>query len=116
VVPIMMAANVSQLWLAVALIGLAASAHQGWAANLYTLVSDTMPRHAVSSVVGIGGMVAAIGGMGIAKLAGYVLQWTGNYHVLFFIAASVYLVALLIIHLLLPQLESVNEGGETPCE
>ena len=60
------------------LIGLAASAHQGFSANLYTLVSDTVPRKAVSSVVGIGGMAGAIGGMFIAKLAGYILEWTGR--------------------------------------
>ncbi len=110
VVPICTASMVSNLWLAVFLVGLAASAHQGFSANLFTLVSDTVPRQAVSSVVGIGGMAGSIGGMFIAKLAGYVLQWTGNYLVLFLIAASAYLIALLIIHALLPKLERMELG------
>jgi len=55
---------------------LAASAHQGFSANLYTLVSDTVPRRAVSSVVGIGGMAGAVGGMFMAKLVGYILDKT----------------------------------------
>ena len=103
VVPIFFASLVSSLWLAVFLIGLAASAHQGFSANLYTIVSDTMPRQTVSSVVGIGGMAAAVGGMGMAKLTGYVLQWTGSYFSLFALASLVYLVAVLIIHILLPR-------------
>jgi ACS family hexuronate transporter-like MFS transporter len=90
---------------AVALISLAASAHQGWSANLFTLVSDTFPRQAVGSVVGLGGMAGAIGGMLIAKLTGYLLQVTGSYVPVFLIAAFAYLVALGVIHLLVPRLE-----------
>jgi ACS family hexuronate transporter-like MFS transporter len=108
VVPIFSASLIAHLWLAVLVVGLAASAHQGFSANLYTLVSDTVPKQAVSSVVGIGGMAGAIGGMFIAKLAGYVLEWTGNYLVLFVIASSAYLAALLIIHWLLPRLEPME--------
>jgi ACS family hexuronate transporter-like MFS transporter len=109
VVPIFMASQVSGLWTAVLLIGLAASAHQGFSANLYTLVSDTMPRASVSSVVGFGGMAGSIGGMLIAKLTGYVLEWTGQYLILFVIASSAYLVALAIIQVLLPRLEPYRE-------
>ncbi|MEK7674224.1 MAG: MFS transporter [Verrucomicrobiota bacterium] len=108
VVPVFAASMVSHLWTAVFLVGLAASAHQGFSANLFTLVSDTVPRQAVSSVVGIGGMAGAIGGMFIAKLAGYVLEWTGNYLILFLIASTAYLIALLIIHLLLPRLQPMT--------
>jgi len=108
VVPVFAASSVSHLWVATFLVGLAASAHQGFAANLYTLVSDTAPRQAVSSIVGIGGMAGAIGGMFIAKLAGYILQWTGQYHVLFAIAAGAYLVNLLIIHAINPRLEPMK--------
>jgi ACS family hexuronate transporter-like MFS transporter len=108
VVPICTASWVSGLWAAVFLVGLAASAHQGFSANLYTLVSDTVPRQAVSSVVGIGGMAGSIGGMLIAKLTGYVLEWTHNYLFLFALAASAYLIALLLIHLLLPRLEPMK--------
>ncbi len=105
VVPIVFAARAENLWVAVGLIGLATAAHQGWSANLFTLTSDMFPRRAVGSVVGIGGMAGAIGGMLIAKVAGYLLEWTGNYFSLFIFAASAYLIALLVIHLLVPRLE-----------
>jgi ACS family hexuronate transporter-like MFS transporter len=108
VVPVFLASSVSHLWVATLLVGLAASAHQGFSANLYTLVSDTAPRNLVSSIVGIGGMAGAIGGMFIAKLAGYILQWTGEYRLLFLIAACVYLVNLSIIHILNPRLEPMK--------
>jgi len=108
VVPVFFAAQVSNLWIATVLIGVAASAHQGFAANLYTMVSDTAPRHVVSSVVGIGGMAAAIGGMGVAKLAGYVLEWTGHYLPLFILASGAYLVALLALHLINPRMEPMR--------
>ena len=105
VLPMMFASGARDLWVAVALISLAASAHQGWSANLFTLVSDTFPRQAVGSVVGLGGMAGAIGGMLIAKLTGYLLQVTGSYVPVFLIAAFAYLVALGVIHLLVPRLE-----------
>jgi ACS family hexuronate transporter-like MFS transporter len=109
VVPIFMASRVSSLWAAVFLVGLAASAHSGFAANLFTLVSDTVPKPAVSSVVGLGGMAASVGGMLIAKLVGYILHVTNNnYMIPFAIASCVYLVALGIIHLLLPGLPPMN--------
>jgi ACS family hexuronate transporter-like MFS transporter len=110
VVPIVFAYRVQDLWGAVLLIGLAAAAHQGFSANLFTLTSDMFPKRAVASVVGIGGMAGAVGGMLIAKIVGYVLQWTGSYMVPFFIAGSVYLLALLIIHLLAPKLRAANIG------
>lgn len=108
VVPIMAAAKASNLWVAVALVSIAAAAHQGWSANLFTLVSDTFPRRAVGSVVGIGGMAGAIGGMLIALLVGEILQRTGSYVPIFIIAGSTYLVALLVIHLLVPKLDPVK--------
>jgi ACS family hexuronate transporter-like MFS transporter len=104
VVPVFAAAKVSGLWTATLLIGIAASAHQGFSANLYTMVSDTAPRQVVSSIVGIGGMAAAVGGMFVAKLAGYILEWTGNYLPLFIMASGAYLVALLVIHLINPRM------------
>ena len=76
--------------------------------NLYTLVSDTAPRQIVSSIIGIGGMAGAIGGMFIAKLAGYILEKTGDYRLLFLIAACAYLVNLTIIHVLNPRLEPMK--------
>jgi ACS family hexuronate transporter-like MFS transporter len=105
VVPIVFAATASSLWVSVILIGIAAAAHQGWSANLFTTASDMFPKQAVGSVVGIGGMAGAIGGMFIAKLVGWILDATGSYVPIFVIAATAYLVALGIIHLLAPKLE-----------
>ena len=104
VLPVMLAAQVSSLWLAVLLVSIAAAAHQGWSANLYTLVSDMFPRKAVGSVVGIGGAAGAVGGMFIALVVGAILQATGSYVLIFIIASSMYLVALLVIHGLVPRL------------
>jgi ACS family hexuronate transporter-like MFS transporter len=108
VVPIIFAYRVENLWSAVLLIGLAAAAHQGFSVNLLTLTSDLFPEKAVGSVAGIGGMAGAIGGMFIAKIVGYVLQWTGSYQIPFLIAGSAYLFALAAIQLLSPRLEIAN--------
>ncbi len=108
VVPIAFAYRVESMWGAVLLLGLAAAAHQGFSANLYTLTSDMFPSRAVGSVVGIGGMAGAIGGMLIAKIVGYALQWTGSYMIPFFMAASAYLLAVAVIHILAPRLEPAN--------
>jgi ACS family hexuronate transporter-like MFS transporter len=104
VVPMVFASGAKNLWVAVALISLAAAAHQGWSANLFTLASDMFPRKAVGSVVGLGGMAGAVGGMLIAKLTGYILQATGSYLPIFLMAAFAYVVALAIIHILVPRL------------
>jgi MFS transporter, ACS family, hexuronate transporter len=110
VVPIIFAYRVESLWGAVLLIGLAAAAHQGFSANLFTLTSDLFPAQAVGSVVGIGGMAGAIGGMLMAKIVGYMLQWTGSYKVPFLIAGSAYLLALAIIQILSPRLDPARIG------
>lgn len=110
VVPMVAASSARELWVAVGLISLAAAAHQGWSANLFTLASDTFPRHAVGSVVGLGGFAGAVGGMLIAKVTGYLLDATGSYVPVFVIAAFAYLSALAIIHALLPRLEPAQVG------
>jgi ACS family hexuronate transporter-like MFS transporter len=108
VLPMVFAAGASHLWIAVGLVGLAAAAHQGWSANLFTLTTDMFPRHAIGSVVGLGGFAGAVGGMLIAKVTGYILDASGSYVPIFFIAAFAYLAALLVIHLLVPRLEPVK--------
>lgn len=110
VMPIMLAPRVDSLWGAVLLVSLAASAHQGWSANLFTLVSDMFPRRAVGSVVGFGGMAGAIGGMLLSLIVGEILQRTGSYVGVFLIAGFAYLVALLIIHVLAPKLRPAEVG------
>jgi ACS family hexuronate transporter-like MFS transporter len=99
------AAHASNLWLAVGIIGIATAAHQGFSATIYAFPGDVFPRSAVGSVVGIGGMIGAIGGMVMAKYAGYVLDKIGVYTPIFVVAASVYLLALLAVHLLSPKME-----------
>ncbi len=110
VVPIMFASQVSNLWVAVALISLATAAHQGWSANLFTTVSDIFPRKAVASVVGLGGTFGAVGGMLIATATGFILEFTGSYLPIFIIAGSLYLIALLVINLLVPQIKEAELG------
>lgn len=108
VTPIFFASQTSDLWVAVGLISLATAAHQGWSANLFTLASDMFPKQAVGSVVGIGGMAGAIGGMIVSTAAGYLLTATGNYMALFIIASGSYLVALFLIQFLAPKLKPVQ--------
>jgi MFS transporter, ACS family, hexuronate transporter len=105
VMPIIFANQMRNMWAAVLLFGLAAAAHQGFSANLYTITSDMFPNRAVGSVTGIGGMVGSIGGMIMARGVGVVLQRTGSYRIPLFMAGFAYLLALLFIQLLAPRLE-----------
>ena len=110
VVPVFFTPLAGNLWVSVALVSLAASAHCGFAANLFTLVSDTVPRKAVSSVVGIGGMAGAVAGMFSAQLIGRVLHYThNNYFVPFALASLSYLAALGVMHALVPNLEPMEQ-------
>ena len=109
-VPVAFAAFASNVWLAVLIIGLATAAHQGFSANLYAFPGDVFPRGAVGSVVGIGGMLGGIGGMIMAKYAGFVLEKIGTYTPIFIVAASAYLVALLVIHLISPKYAPAKVG------
>src|SRR6202040_329351 len=110
VLPVATVYRISGLWPATLMIGLAAAGHQGFSANLFTLTSDLFPSRAVASVVGIGGMAGAVGGMLIAEIVGHLLQWTGSYMIPFFMAAGAYLIALLLIHLLSPKLIPARIG------
>jgi MFS transporter, ACS family, hexuronate transporter len=105
ILPIVAAYRIESLWGAVLIIGVAAGGHQGFSANLFSLPSDTFPSQAVASVVGMGGMAGAVGGMLVAKIVGYTLQWTGSYMIPFLIAGSAYFVALACIQILSPKLE-----------
>jgi len=102
--PVFLAPQVDSMWVAVILIGVAMAAHQGFSANLFTLVSDTMPRSAVASTVGLGGGISSVAGAFSAAAVGRVLDATGNnYTVVFFACASVYVIATAIIHFILPR-------------
>lgn len=114
VVPIIFAAQADNLWLAVALIGLATAGHQGWSANVFTLTSDMFPRRAIASLVGIGGFAGSISGMMIATLIGFLLETTGSYVPVFLMAGSAYLLALLAVHLLAPRLAPARLDDAPP--
>jgi MFS transporter, ACS family, hexuronate transporter len=83
-------------------VALAAAGHQGWSANLFTLVSDQVPRGGVATVVGIGGTAGALGGLVMAQCVGTVLDWGGGYQPLFITGALVYVIALVAVRRLLP--------------
>lgn len=103
---VIIASQTRSAWLAVILIGIAASAHQGWSANLFTIPSDMFPRKAMGSVIGIGSCAGGLGGILVAEFAGRVLNADPRFYLPMFIVAGVaYLVALGVIHLLVPKLE-----------
>ncbi|HEX8191193.1 MAG TPA: MFS transporter [Pyrinomonadaceae bacterium] len=108
VVPVALVTQLSNMWVAVFLVGLAAAAHQGWSANLFTTASDMFPKQAVGSVVGLGGMAGAVGAMLILKLTGWLLGDKPDAHSfapLFVLAGSAYVISLIVIHVLVPRLE-----------
>ena len=101
VVPIAAATLVANLWAAVAIVGLAAAAHQGWSANILTSASDLFPKAAVGSVVGIASTFGMIGSVAFSTVIGAVLEKSGNYWALFAIGSVAYLAAWVIFHVIL---------------
>ena len=106
-VPIAFAAHAPNMWVAVGLIGLACAGHQGFSANLYALPGDVFPRWMAGSVVGLGGLSGAVGGMLMAKFAGVILETVGSFGPIFAVASVAYLIALAVIHVLLPRYQPV---------
>jgi len=104
VVPVFLAPYASHVWLAVLIVGIAGSAHQGWSANLFSVVSDTMPKEAISSVVGLGGFLAYFTGGFVNKFTGDLLQKTGSYVPVFLYFSGMYVLSLIAIQLLLPKI------------
>jgi len=104
VLPVFAAPYIHHLWTVVALVGLATAAHQGWSANLFTLPSDMFPKAAVGSVIGIGGMSGAIGGVLMQLATGYIVKITNSYVPLFVVACIAYILALAVIHSITPRL------------
>ena len=103
-------------WLPVLLIGVGASAHQAWSANLFTTVSDMFPKKAIASIVGIGGMAGGIGGVLVSKLGGYLFDYydglghiqTG-YTIMFVLCAVAYLIAWTIMKILVPKYSPITD-------
>ncbi len=111
VVPVFTLGHINSEWTAIGILGVATGAHQGWSANLYTTVSDMFPRNAIGSVVGIGGTAGSAGGALLAFFTGHILERTHSYAILFILASSTYLLALLIVRLLAPGLRKVEFGA-----
>lgn len=108
-VPVAFAQLAPSVWIAVVLLGLACAGHQGFSSNHFSLPADAFPRFAQGTVVGLGGFAGAVGGMLMAKYAGYILQTFGSYTPIFVVAACAYLIALLVVHLINPRYESVTK-------
>jgi len=106
--PVAGAMYADNIWLAVAVIGLACGAHQGFSANLYALPSDLFPRWAAGSIIGLGGLAGALGGMLMSMYAANVLQHIGSYTPIFLFASCAYLLALGVIHLIAPRYTPVT--------
>ena len=113
IVPTMLAPHANSLWVAVAIVSVAAASHQWWSANLFTTASDMFPRRAVASVVGIGGFAGAMGGVLFQRATGRILEATNNnYSIIFMVCGLAYVTALLIMHLMVPRLEPARLEGE----
>ena len=108
VVPVVTAGGIGNMWTAVGIIGLATAAHQGWSANIFTIVSDMFPKKVVGSVTGLGAFAGSFGGMIFLALAGYIVEATGSYTTLFMICGSAYLIALGIMTLLTAKAKPVD--------
>jgi ACS family hexuronate transporter-like MFS transporter len=108
VVPVAFAVDVSNLWLAVLLIGLATAGHQGFSANMFSYPSDLFPRGAASTVVGLGGLAGAVGGMAMAQYSGWMLQELGSYRPIFIVGSLAYLVALAFVQFFTPAYRPVS--------
>jgi len=104
VLPVCLAPFAGTAWLAVLIVGLAGSAHQGWSANLFSVVGDTMPKTAISSVVGLGGFVSYLMAAVMSAITGFIVQTTGSYVYVFAYYAGMYLVSLAAIQILVPRL------------
>ncbi|WP_422056446.1 MFS transporter [Sphingomonas sp.] len=109
VLPLLFVTQLENMWLAVALIGLALAGHQAFSTNLLSLPPDMFPKRAVGSVIGLGGFCGGVGGMIMAKSTGLVLDATdGNYTLIFAACTVVYFLAVGAIHLLSPRLKRVS--------
>jgi ACS family hexuronate transporter-like MFS transporter len=108
VLPVVLVSYVSNLWIVVFLIAIAAAGHQGWASNIFSIVSDIFPKKAVGSMTGLSGFVGAIGGAFSATFVGLILEATTSYFLIFTIASVMYLINWLIIKLFIPEIKPIQ--------
>ena len=108
ILPVMLVSQVSNLWIAVGLISLAAAGHQGWASNIFTIVSDLYPKKAVGSMMGLSGFTGAIGGALSASFVGLLLESTGSYFLIFLVASSVYMLNWIILKISIKKIKPIE--------
>jgi ACS family hexuronate transporter-like MFS transporter len=105
--PVIFAPRVESVWLATAFFALAAAAHQGWSATMYTVVSDIFPKGAVGSVVGFGGTLASLVSLAFFWYVSNELQGEGSYRTILLLCGSAYVVAWIVFHLGVPRIKPV---------
>jgi MFS transporter, ACS family, hexuronate transporter len=108
VLPVMLVSQTHNLWVAVGLIAFAAAGHQGWASNIFTIVSDIYPKKAVGTMMGLSGFAGALGGALSASFVGLILEGTGSYFLIFLVASSVYIINWLILKLLIKEIKPIK--------
>ncbi len=108
IMPVVLVSQAHNLWAAVVLIALAAAGHQGWASNIFTLVSDIYPKNAVGSMMGLSSFTGAVGGTLSASFVGLLLEGTGSYSLIFLFASSVYLVNWLVIKIFIKEIQPIE--------
>jgi MFS transporter, ACS family, hexuronate transporter len=108
VLPLIFVSHISNLWIVAVIIGFAGAAHQGWASNIYTIVSDIYPKNTVGTMIGLSGFTGAIGGALSASFVGLLLKFTGSYTLIFVIASSMYIFAWLVLKLFIPKIQELN--------
>jgi ACS family hexuronate transporter-like MFS transporter len=112
IVPTMLAPAAGSMWVAVGIVAVAAGAHQWWSANLFTTVSDLFPRHAVASVVGLGGFAGMCSAFAFQRLTGAILEATGGrYGPIFAVLGVAYIAALAVMHMCAPRLEPIRASS-----
>lgn len=108
IMPVVLVSQVQSLWIAVMLIAFAAAGHQGWASNIFTIVSDIYPKNAVGSMMGLSGFAGAVGGALSASFVGLLLESTGSYFLIFLTAALVYLVNWIILKIFIKEIKPLE--------
>ncbi len=109
VIPIFLCTQTHNMWMAVAVISLAAASHAGYSSIIFTVVSDIYPKRVVASMTGLSSFAAAVGGIVFSMLVGFILQKTGNYYLIFGYASLAYLMAWIIMKVFIPKLEPIKD-------
>jgi MFS transporter, ACS family, hexuronate transporter len=108
VMPVFFTSFTKELWFAILFLGMATAAHQGWSANVFTLVSDIFPSNSVGTLTGLTGFFGSVGGILLSLSVGYILEFTGSYYYIFLMASLAYICAWIVLRLLIPKIEPLK--------